>query len=173
MEQSFYEFPLIVQKQAVKGEFVDTITVYHENGDTTEIELPVQHNIITLPISTLMAGLIKGDFSGNYSFWAVGKGSQTASPYLTNLVNEHSRKQVSINYVDNNNAVSTTPTNRLVMAVSWGKGELGTVTLTEFGLFSGTNAGLANGGYMLDYVSHAPISLDGTLSLSRKIYFTF
>lgn len=160
-------------RHTIIGEFVDTVTTHHENGETTVVEMPMRKNIITVPISTLMAGLIEGTFIGDYSFWAVGTGSQAASPYLTNLVAEYTRKQVTVAFVDANNATSSTPTNRLVMNVSWAKGELGVVTLTEFGLFSGSNAGVVNGGYMMDYVPHAPISMDATLSLSRKIYFTF
>lgn len=156
------------------GEFVDILTRYNENGEVIEVvETPLVKNIITTPISTLMAGLIKGDYAGNNSYWAVGTGTQASSPFLTNLVAEYSRKKVTIVFVDAGNSVSTTPTNRLLMTVSWAKGELGTVVLSEFGLFSGTNTALPNGGLMLDYVPHAPISLDSTLSLSRKIYFTF
>lgn len=156
------------------GVFTDTITRYDENNNITEVvETKPKKNIITTPISTLIAGLIKGDYAGNNAFWAVGTGSQASSPFLTNLVAEYNRKQVTISYVDTNNAVTTTPTNRILMNVSWAKGELGIVTLTEFGIFSGTNASSAAGGLMLDYVPHAPISLDSTLSLARRIYFTF
>jgi hypothetical protein len=164
-------FPI---QSVIIGKFVDTITRYDEFDNVIEsVETAPVKNIITVPISTLVAGLLKGEYAGNFSFWAVGTGQQASSPYLTNLVAEYNRKQVAINFVDNNNAVSTTPTNRLIMTISWAKGELGTVQLTEFGLFSGTGASAPNGGLMLDYVPHAPISLDSTLSLSRKIYFTF
>lgn len=156
------------------GEFVDTLTRYDEQGNVVEvIEKPMQKNIITKPISILMAGLIQGKYLGNNAYWAVGTGSQASSPDLTNLVAEFSRKKASIQFVDNSNSVTVIPTNRLIMSVSWAKGELGVVTLTEFGLFSGDGASSASGGLMMDYVPHAPISLDATLSLSRKIYFTF
>lgn len=172
MTNTFFErFPLPLN---ATGIFVDTITRYDEQGNIVEvIETEPKKNIITTPISTLIAGLIKGDYAGNNSFWAVGTGSQASSPFLTALVSEFNRKQVTISYVDSNNTITTTPTNRILMNVSWAKGELGTVTLTEFGIFSGTNASQASGGLMLDYVPHAPISMDSTLSLARKIYFTF
>lgn len=164
----------IAEQQAVVGEFQDTITRYDESDNVVEVqEMPVQHNMITVPISTLMAGLIQGTFQGNYSFWAVGEGQTASSPYLTNLVREYSRKQVTISFVDGNNALSQVPTNRIMMTVAWAKGELGNVNLTEFGIFSGTNANQPNGGLMLDYVPHQPIGMTDTMALSRKIYFTF
>lgn len=171
MSNEFNETYLIHEK--VVGIYVDTITKHLDNGETVVTESEPKKNIITVPISTLIAGLIKGDLAGNNSFWAVGTGSQASSPFLTNLVAEYNRKQVTISYVDTNNAITTTPTNRIVMNVSWGRGELGIVTLTEFGLFSGTTASQANGGLMIDYVPHGPLSLDSTLSLARRIYFTF
>lgn len=158
----------------VVGEFIDTITKFNDDGEVIEIEeRPLTKNIITTPISTLVAGLILGEYSGNNSFWAVGTGAQTSSPFLSQLVAEFARKQVSIGFVDLNNAATATPTGRIVMTASWAKGELGTVTLTEFGIFSGTGASQSDGGLMMDYVPHQPISLDSTLSLSRKIYFQF
>lgn len=172
MNNAFFEsYPIPLN---AVGIFVDTITRYDDQDNILEvIETKAKKNIITTPISTLIAGLIKGDFSGNNSYWAVGTGSQASSPFLTALVAEYNRKQVTINYVDTNNAVTTTPTNRILMNVSWAKGELGVVTLTEFGIFSGTNASSAGGGLMMDYVPHAPLSFDSTLSLARRIYFTF
>jgi hypothetical protein len=157
-----------------KGVFVDTIIRYNEEGEIVEmVETEPKSNIITVPISTLMAGLIQGTYVGNFSFWAIGTGSQASSPNITSLVAEYNRKQVTIQFVDQNNAVSIVPTSRVVMAASWAKGELGVVTLSEFGIFSGTNANMANGGLMLDYVPHGPITLDTGTSLSRRIYFTF
>lgn len=161
-------------KDCIIGEFIDTITRFDADDNIVEVfETPLRSNIITVPVSILMAGLLKGTYVGNNCFWAVGTGSQASSPFITNLVAEYSRKQVAISFVDNTNNVTVTPTGKLVMNVSWAKGELGVVTLTEFGIFSGTNANLANGGLMMDYVPHAPLSLDSTISISRKIYFTF
>ena len=158
----------------VIGEFIDVITRYDERGEVVAVEeRPLTKNIITAPISTLVAGLIQGTYAGNYSFWAVGTGSQTSSPNLSNLVAEYARKQVAIAFVDQNNANTNTPTGRIIMTVSWAKGELGTVTLTEFGIFSGAGASQSGGGLMMDYVPHQQISLDSTLSLARKIYFQF
>lgn len=171
MSNTFFEtHPL---PQSIIGIYVDTITRETENGEVLVIETEPKKNIITTPISTLIAGLIKGDYQGNNCYWAVGTGSQASSPNLTSLVAEYNRKLVTINYVDTNNAITTTITNRLVMNASWAKGELGIVSLTEFGLFSGTGASVAGGGLLMDYVPHAPISLDSTLSLARRIYFTF
>jgi hypothetical protein len=158
----------------VKGEYTDEIVRYNEQGEIVEtLVTPLKSNIITLPISTLMAGLIQGTYLGNNSYWAVGTGTQSSSASLTNLVAEYSRQKVTIQFVDQTNSVSAVPTNRIVMATNWAKGALGTVTLSEFGIFSGTNANVASGGLMMDYVPHAPISLDLTTALSRKIYFQF
>lgn len=160
--------------KTVIGEYSDIIKRYdEENNVIEEIVTPLKKNIITIGISQYAAGLIQGLYTGNYAFWAVGTGSQPNSPNTSQLVAEYSRKQVAVNFVDNTNSIVTTPTTKIVMAVSWAKGELGTVTLTEFGIFAGTGANIANGGIMLDNVNHAPISLDSTLSLSRKIYFSF
>ena len=164
-------------KSTIKGEYQDEIIRYDEIGRIVEkIVTPIRHNIITVGISTLVAGLIQGFYAGNNSFWAVGIGSQTQSPNLATLVNEYTRKQCTISFVDQNNAITTSPTNRIMMTASWVKGELSqgsTVILTEFGIFSGFQANLPNSGLMMDYVPHAPLSIDDTLSLSRKIYFTF
>jgi hypothetical protein len=161
--------------RGIKGEFTDEIIRYSEDSDEIVeiIQTPITSNIITTPISILMAGLIQGLYLGNNSYWAIGTGTQASSPNLTNLVSEYSRLQVTIQFVDQSNSVSATPTSKLAMGASWGKGVLGTVTLSEFGIFSGTNANLANGGLMMDYVPHAPISLDLNTALSRKIYFQF
>lgn len=164
------QYPL---KDVVTGYYQDIITRYDGDEIVEQIVTPLAKNIITTPISIWVAGLVKGDLAGNNSYWAVGTGSQTSSPFLTGLVAEYNRKKVAISYVDNNNAITTTPGGRLVMNVSWAKGELGTVTLTEFGLFGGTDAAQAGAGLMIDYVPHGPLSLDSTLSLARNIYFSF
>lgn len=159
--------------RTIRGEYQDTIYAYNEGGEIVSQEkLPLCKNIITNGVSQYMAGLIQGTYLGGAVYMAVGTGSQAQSETITTLVAEYTRAQCSISFVDNTNAVSATPTNRLAFTVIFAKGAI-VATLTEFGLFAGTQANLANGGLELDYVAHQPISLDATLSLSRTVYLSF
>lgn len=165
---------IINLKNIVKGEYIDTIVKYDADGNVIEsIVTEKKSNIIVSTISTYMAGLIQGAYTGAYLFFALGTGSQTPTPSITVLVNEYTRQQAQIQFVDSNNVISLTPTNIILVSASWSQGQLGTVGLTEFGIFGGTNANLTNGGLMLDYVAHNLISIDPSIGISRKLYFTF
>lgn len=162
---------------SMKGHWQDVI-VRKEPGKPEEVIVtPLTHNEIVTTVSQLMAGLFVGTYQSNYLFFALGTGSQGMSIDVTNLVSEVSRKQVTIGYVDSNNNITTSPTSNIVCSVSWAEGELASgnnvVSLTEFGIFGGSGANTANGGLMVDYVAHSPISINAYTSISRKVYFSF
>lgn len=162
----------------VKGTWQDEITKYDQNGNVIEvIKSEIKNNIVVNSISQLMAGMFTGLYQTNYLFYAVGTGTQGMSIDVNGLVAEYTRQQATIGFIDNNNNPSTAPTTRIVVAANWPQGTLATgsnvVILTEFGIFGGTGANVANGGLEMNYVSHSPISIDSSTSISRKVYFSF
>jgi hypothetical protein len=162
----------------MKGTWQDQITKYDKNGNIVEVvTTPIKNNIIVNTISTLMAGLFTGQYQTDYFFYAIGTGTQGMSINVTGLVAEYTRQQATVGFIDNNNNPSSTPTNRVIIAANWPAGTIATgsnvVILTEFGIFGGTGANAANGGLEVNYVSHSPISIDSSTSISRSVYFTF
>lgn len=163
---------------SLKGRWQDEITKYDTDGNIISVsKTEIKNNIVVNSVSQLMAGFFTGLYTTDYFFYAIGTGTQGMSINVSGLVAEYTRKQVTVAFVDGNNNVSATPTNRVVVAANWVAGELATgtnvVTLTEFSIFGGTNANFANGGLAINYVAHNPISIDSSTAIARKVYFTF
>ena len=81
-----------------------------------------------------------------------------------------------IQYLDEEDQVTETPTSRLQIAATFRHEDLGGQgprTLREFGLFGGDATAEANSGWMIDAVIHPRIPLSPGLSLTRNLRLTF
>lgn len=143
-------------------------------------------NLITEPITRLLAGLMKNEptFPNGIAFHAVGSGLvswDTALPAptfaQTQLVTEIFRKAPdSISYLDGGGLPTLTITNKIRVKTTFdfldGPGLNGNF-IREQGLFGGDATSTLNSGKLIDAINHVKIFKDATIRLVRQIELTF
>jgi hypothetical protein len=155
------------------------------------------HNTIVDNGRILLAGLIKQDTFTGIHHLAVGRGDEswdaqwntdippTSTPSDFDLVNPHEPPidvgDMTLAYLDNQDNVVTTPTDRLQLTATLAAGyppppnpsQLKTYPLREFGLFGiFTSAGVETP-YMINSVKHPVIHKDESATLTRIIRLSF
>lgn len=152
-----------------------------------EYELPIGYNTVVDNASKLIAALIKRHT--NYSgalFWEVGSGlgtwsnSAPPSPAKTDtaLTTPLFRKAIQladISFIDANNVVTASVTNRIQIVVTFLSAEANG-DLREFGIFGGgTDAvvGTLGSGLMINRKTHGLIYKTTAMELQRTLRFTF
>lgn len=125
-----------------------------------------------------------GDGSDTSSWDAgVGDGSIAAEATDTALANEVYRKHldisspdVSIDFIDTQNNVSATPTNRLQISVTFNETEPysdQSAFLREWGIFGGDASGTLGSGYLINRKTHVTYEKTQFSKLERVLRFTF
>jgi hypothetical protein len=155
----------------------------HPDG-TKELVRNIDFNIVVQNMSVAIACLMKRQ-TGYYGllYWAVGSGGGTWSednppnPSETDstLETETYRKAINtsdIVFIDSNNVVSGTPTNRIQVTVAFGTTEANG-KLMEFGLFAGNATATAGSGIMVNHKTHAVITKTNVMQLEYVIRMTF
>lgn len=163
-----------------KGEVWD----YAIDSKTGERKL-IHHgyNLVVDSCSKLIAALMLGNGYKGVQYFAVGKGSPNwaneapPSPSATavKLVAETFRKEIprdGICFIDFANKVSTTPTNRIQIKVTFEENEANG-ELRELGIFGGNATKTANSGVMVNCKIHPLICKTTGMKLERIIRFTF
>jgi len=149
-------------------------------------EIDWKSNLITEPMTRLLAGLMKneGSFSGGILFHAVGEGLPSFDVTLpdptfaqTTLVNEHFRKAPdSITFLDPGGTPTVTITNVIRTTTTFafldGPGLNGKFMRTQ-GLFGGDATSALNSGFLANAINHIRIFKDATIQIVRSIEFTF
>lgn len=171
------------KNETMEKKFIGEVTDRLIDAKTGElIEERVYNNLVVDSCSTLISGLMKGALSG-IQYFAVGSGSNSWNNASlpepangdTKLLNETFRKQVQatdIKFIDSSNQVSTNPTNRLQVSVTFDESEANG-ELRELGIFGGNATATRNSGYMLNRKIHALIYKTNGMKLERIIRFTF
>ncbi len=146
-----------------------------------------KNNLVVQSCNFLLAALMKRetDISG-ISYWAIGTGNpdwdnRIPSPGFTDtqLFNEVARVPLALSqivYIDNENEVSESTTDRLEITATFNADALGfedAHPLREFGLFGGDASETLNSGFMIDFIIHPPYDLIAGRTLTRKIHLTF
>lgn len=165
-----------------KGEVLDYFI--HKDG-TKELIREIDYNIVVNNCSVLIAALMKGE-TGYFgaTYWAVGVGQNDwaidnpPSPSATDsqLSQETYRKSISasdIVYLNTDNTVSETPTNKIQITVIFDETEANGVPLMEFGIFGGNATSTANSGVMINHKTHPVIYKTSALKLERILRLTF
>ena len=75
-------------------------------------------------------------------------------------------------FIDNNNNVSATPTNRVQVTVTFGTTEANG-KLMEFGLFAGNATATSGSGIMVNHKIHPAITKTNVMQLEYVIRMTF
>ena len=162
----------------VDGMYYDVI---RRNGKT-EIT-PCSHNLVVTSIIKLISSLLGNKMSNGIGYWAVGSGNDSwdtnpVDPQLseTLLTNEIGRKAITISnieFYDNDNNPSVTPTNRLHISITFNEDECNG-KWREFGLFGGDGASVTiNSGIMIDKKHHNIITKTSDTTIERHIVLTF
>ena len=143
-------------------------------------------NMIVLRCRTLLSGFLKNDTALGIQALQVGKGDpswDTTPPPLPdpNTLNaltdaapfEMPVAQLTLEYLDPNDNVIATPSNRLQITATLGPNvppsPPAPFPLREFGLFGS----LGGTRYMIDYIRHPLIEKDATTTLERKVRLIF
>lgn len=162
----------------VDGLFRDIII----NKRTGEVKASKwEHNIVVNSAINLITALLAGKNTKGIKYWAVGSGANswdtkpvdpTASE--TKLTSEIGRKSIStIEFYNSNNGISTTPTNKIHIAVTFNENECNGAW-REFGLFGGdTASSTADSGIMIDKKHHSIITKTQDIVIERHIILTF
>lgn len=143
-----------------------------------------EKNIIVKDIGILVACLMKGHpgYSGML-YWAVGSGLGTwdnMNPPLPSaddhkLVNEIGRKAIpsaSISFVDANGNVSASPTNRLLITLSFGENDCNG-EWREMMIVGGNATSTKDSGVAINHKTHQFIGKTTNVTVDRQIRFTF
>lgn len=148
-----------------------------------ELIKSVNHrNLVVNGCSTIIAMLMAGQGKG-IQYWAVGKGltswgnDNPPEPKVgdTLLTAESFRKAIQptdISYLDDNYEVTTKPTNKLQIKVTFTESEANG-ELREFGLFGGDATTTKNSGTMINRRTHGLIYKTSGMRLIRTIQITF
>lgn len=159
------------------GEVVD-VMINPITGERTEVGH--YHNLIVDTCSILIAGLMKGDLQP-LQYIAVGSGSSSWNneslpnplPTDTKLLAEVFRKQIAgVDYIDTNNVVTTTKTNKIQIKVLFLENEANG-ELRELGVFGGNATTTKDTGIMVNRKIHPLIYKTSGMQLERTIRFTF
>lgn len=139
------------------------------------------HNIVVNSALNLMAALIGNKIQNNL-YWAIGSGNADwdntpVDPMLTDtqLENEIGRKLLvdsNIEFYDNVNKVSQTPTNRIHIMTMFEEQECNG-DWREFGIFGGDANVTINSGIMIDHKHHGIITKDSNTTIERHLILTF
>lgn len=161
------------------GEVTDTI--HHADG---RVEVKEYRNTIVNSIGKLISCLFKAQagYSG-IQYWAVGSGSDgwdNVNPPVAQVTdvgctNEIGRKAIpssNIVFLDNNNSVSQTPTNRIQITLTFGENDCNGVW-REFAIFGGNATTTPNSGIAINHKTHAIMVKTNTMVVERQIRFTF
>lgn len=194
-------------------------TIIYKDG--REVELPADHNIIVNMASVLIAALLKDNFKEDYTppqsettettwptrlgikYWAIGARDtgidSKSDPVATDseLRNEIYRKEIKpsqIQFLNNDNTVSTEPTNKLRIQVMFDFEEANTTSgfeWFEMALFGGPTTeatesipsdAYAGGsrtykgkgtGYMINHKVHPLIGKTDIMKVRRTLVLTF
>lgn len=171
-------------KTAIIGRYRD---VCHDAQGRKLWDSGWQNNLVVQSCYILLAALMKRETGiSGILYWAVGTGDPGWDrlmpgpvPADTQLRNEIARLPMDMSrivYLDNENAVSESPTNRLEIRASFNADALGfegPQPLREFGLFGGDAADAAGSGIMINYVIHPQIPLSADMSLTRTLHLSF
>ena len=162
------------------GEVFDT-SINPINGERT----PLHHgfNLVVSSCSTLIAMLMKGETNNGIQYLAVGSGSDNwdddALPEPTleevKLVNETFRKEIpssNIVFIDEDNNVSSEPTNRIQITIVFLENEANG-QLRELGFFGGDATTEKDTGVMINHKIHSSIYKTNGMQLERIVRFTF
>lgn len=163
------------------GEVHDTI-IHLATG--VREKLDISYNVVVDNASVLFASLLKGEagFVG-ITHWEVGAGASSwtdanpPTPLRTDsaLLQPTFRKPINpadITFIDANDVVSATPTNRIEIKVKFASGEANG-NLREFGIYGGKGATNTLGsGYMINRKTHGNIFKTVDIELERIIRFT-
>lgn len=194
-------------------------TIIYKDG--REVELPADHNIIVNTTSVLIAALLKDHFKEDYTppqsettettwptrlgikYWAIGacdsEVDSKTEPVATDnfLRNEIYRKEIKpsqIQFLNNDNTVSSEPTNKLRIQVMFDFEEANTTSgfeWFEMGLFGGPTTEAVeevptenysggqreykgkNSGYMINHKIHPLIGKTDVMKVRRTLVLTF
>ena len=162
----------------VEGQFKDTII--YKDGRKEIVEW--NKNIIVRNLGILVARMLKGDSQTGIGYWAIGSGNSSwdvvpvaADVEDTSLVVEFARKIIpaeAINYIDDNNLVSVTPTNRLEIVLTFDDDEA-VGTWREFAIFAGNATATLNSGTNINKKNHGRIDKTSDMTIIRQMRFTF
>ena len=163
--------------------FIGEVTDVFINPATGE-RTPVHHgfNLVVDDCSVIIAMLMKGEGTP-LQYMAVGTGSTNwdndnlPEPEATDvkLLNETFRKAVQssdIKFIDDDNNVSTTPTNRIQVTVTFLEDEANG-ELREMGFFSCGATADKNTGHLVNRKIHPIIYKTTGMQLERTVRFTF
>jgi hypothetical protein len=145
-----------------------------------------RHNLIVMPCRTLLAGFMKNDTALGIRSLQVGRGdpawdaagAPSPDPGTTQLTDAAPFvipvASLTLDYLNNVDAVVVTPTNTIQITATLGPGEPTPAgsppfPLREFGLFGQLGAQPL----MIDCVRHPLIEKDGSVTLERKIRLVF
>lgn len=167
-----------------KGE-VEDVLIDVATGARTK--LPISYNTVVDSASVLIAALIKrhAGFQGAL-YWEVGSGSSQwadnnpPSPAKTDksLLTPVYRKAISVDeikFIDANNNVVSTPTNRIQIVVKFATNEANGY-LREFGVFGGgadAKVDVLGSGIMINRKTHGVIYKTSGMELERTLRLTF
>ena len=161
-------------------EVIDTIT----DVATGKQEVRRYFNTVVNTCSNLIACLMKSQSGfGGIQYWAVGSGNpnmsntnpDTPSVNDTKLQVETFRKAIQasdIVFLDSNNAVTNSITNKIQISVTFLENEANG-ELREFGLFGGTATSAKDSGIMINRKIHPLIYKTSGMRLDRIIRITF
>lgn len=165
-------------KFKIEGCFRDTII--YKNG--TKKVLDWNKNIIVKNLGILVARMLKDDPQAGIGYWAIGSGNPTwdivpesATADETSLLLEFFRKAIpseAINYIDDDNLVSNTPTNRLEIVLTFDDAEAVGVW-REFAIFAGAATATLNSGTNINKKNHGRIDKTSDMTIIRQMRFTF
>lgn len=161
----------------VTGECKDII-----RRDGKIIDVIKSHNIVVNSSLNLIAGVVGNQIS-NELYWAVGSGSKDwddtpIDPVATEtkLTSEIGRKLINpttnIEFYDNVNKSTTTPTNRLHFSILFEEDECNGVW-REFGIFGGDASVAIDSGIMIDKKHHGVVTKDTNTTIERHLIITF
>jgi len=154
-----------------------------------------EENLIVVGFSKLACALFKINGYTGLQYWAIGQGEYTsgnpavsswdtmtpaqraAKSYtsMTGLYNETHRRPVLMDFLDSNNNVTTSVTNRLEVRATFGT-DITNVYLREFGIFGGNATSTLGSGLMIDHKAHAVIAFNidaAEMILNRTLRLIF
>ena len=167
---------------SIKGRYQDTLISLDEEGNEIREVMPWRDNQVQNSALKIIAERV-GNLSEQQDFedylpikyMALGTGTSSAQAYTAEtLENEVERIPAdSFVFLDENNATSTTPTNKIRITVTLGAGQGNNNTLTEFGLVGGDATDVVNTGYLFNWVRHTPIVKTPLITIDRVVDITF
>lgn len=168
-------------EENARGELIDTLI----NAETGEIiSVYEDHNLIVTSFRKLVACLMKKETGYvGIAYWENGTGnsswqdSNLPSPSLSDvaLLAPLYRKAVvagNMKFIDENNAESATPTNRIEVTVIFDSDE-SNGNLRELALFGGDATADLGSGIMINRKIHPMIPKSVGVQLQRVLRFTF